>query len=170
MNNRIVVGGLMLEEHEKWSFSCHHDIIVGMRVDDVGVRRIRYVPRNVISGQLDHENCRETARMLLVVPAGEVSEIEMRDTPSGPFGAATYAGRNDVQRVWYCTRPSGFIAGVYICPADVAGDATHKMICRECARIMAMAIFDRTAWGADDPLTLALMEGLEQAERERSER
>ena len=47
--SRIAVGGLMLEQVEKWSFDFHGGIIVGRRAgDDVGLLCIRHVASNLL--------------------------------------------------------------------------------------------------------------------------
>jgi hypothetical protein len=167
MTPRIAVGGLMFEENARWSLSLHEGIIVGMRVKDSGILRIRQVERNLLSFQLDNENCLKAACHLLCVKPCQVSEREIHQTPCGPFGAGTFVGKSDVQRVWYTTRPSGLIVGIYSCPTEFAGDALYHMICSECAHLLATAIYDRPSWGADDPLTRILIEGIEAFERAR---
>jgi hypothetical protein len=168
MTPRIAVGGLMFEENEKWSFSLHEGVIVGMRVKDNGVLRIRHFERNALSFPIDHDNCMEAARRLLGVLPSQVSEREIFQTPTGPYGAGTFAGKNDVQRIWYCNRAPGLIIGAYSCPKEFVGDALYHLVCKEAAHLVATAVFDRPSWGGDDPLTRVLMDDLERAERDRS--
>jgi hypothetical protein len=166
--SRIAVGGLMLEQVEKWHFDFQGGIIVGRRDgDDVGLLCIRHVASNLLHGPLTHAYCLEVARQMLNVPDDPVEYFDALETPCGPYGAATFAGAADARRVWYCKRPPGMIVGVYSCPAQFAGDRVHSIICGECRRIMSGAIFDRPSWGGDDPLTRILIDGLEGAERER---
>lgn len=164
---RIAVGGLMLEQNEKWTFDVQFGVIVGRRDNDgVGVLCIRHVERNTLPGRLTHECCLETARQMLSVPDDPMADRDARETPCGPYGAATFVGEEDVRRVWYCNRPPGMIVGVYTCPAEFARGALCNFIRRECAHMMASAIFDRPSWGGDDPLTRVLIDGLEGAEGE----
>jgi hypothetical protein len=166
--SRIAVGGLMLEQVEKWSFDFHGGIIIGRRDgDDVGLLCIRHIARNLLPGPLTHEHCLEAARQMLNVPDDPVANLDALETVCGPYGAATFVGATDARRVWYCNRPPGMIVGVYSCPAQFAGDAVCSMIRGECRRIMASAVFDRPSWGGDDPLTRVLIDGLEGAERDR---
>ena len=61
------------------------------------------------------------------------------------------------------------IFGVYTCPIEFARDALYGVIRGECGHMIALAVFDRPSWGAEDePLTRVLIEGLERVERERS--
>ena len=166
--SRIAVGGLMLEQVEKWNFDFFGGIIVGRRDGDgVGLLCLRHIARNLLPGPLTHEYCLEVARQTLNVPDDPVANFDAMETPCGPYGAATFVGAAEARRVWYSNRPPGMIVGLYSCPAQIAGDAVSAMIRGECRRIMAGAIFDRPSWGGDDPLTRILIDGLEGAERER---
>lgn len=165
---RSAIGGLMLEENETWIFRVESDVIIGRRRnDEVGALRIRHCARNTLCGPLTHSYCIETARQMLNVPADPISYVETRETPCGPYGAATFANPREMRRVWYCNRPPGLIVGVYCCPAEFARDVLYALVCRESAHMMASAIFDRPSWGGDDPLTRVLTDGLEGAERDR---
>ena len=165
--SRIAVGGLMLEQVEKWHFDFQGGIIVGRRAgDDVGLLCIRHVASDLLPGPITHAYCLEVARQMLNVPDDPVEYFDALETPSGPYGAATFVGAADVRRVWYCTRAPGMIVGVYSCPAQYAGDAVCRIIRGECRRIMSGAIFDRPSWGGDDPLTRVLIDGPDGAERE----
>jgi hypothetical protein len=166
--SRIAVGGLMLEQVEKWSFDFHGGIIVGRRDgDEVGLLCIRHVASNLLPGPITHAYCLEAARRMLNVPDDPVEYFDALETPCGPYGAATFVGAADVRRVWYCNRPPGMIVGVYSCPARFAGDAVYRITCAECRRIMAGAIFDRPSWGGDDPLTRVLIDPPDGTEPER---
>jgi hypothetical protein len=166
--SRIAVGGLMLEQLEKWRFDFQGGIIVGRRQgDDVGLLCIRHVASNLLPGPITHAYCLEVARQVLKVPNDPVEYFDALETPSGPYGAATFVGAADVRRVWYSKRPPGMIVGAYSCPARFAGDAVYRITCAECRRIMSGAIFDRPSWGGDDPLTRILIDGLEGPEPDR---
>ena len=127
---------------------------------------LRHCERNTLPGPLTHESCLETARQMLNVPDDPIADRNTQESPCGPFGAATFVGTRDVRRVWYCNRPPGLIVGVYSCAAELARDALHTFILRECSHMVAKAIFDRPSWGGDDPLTRVLVDGLDGAERE----
>ena len=162
---RIAVGGLMLEQNDKWNFDVQVDRIVGRRYNDTGVLCIRHVERNTLPGPLSHDYCLETARRMLNVPDGPVADVDALATPCGPYGAATFTSADDVRRVWYCNRPPGLIVGVYTCPLTLARDSLYTFIRRECAHFVATAVFDRPSWGGDDPLTRVLIDGLEELEQ-----
>jgi hypothetical protein len=167
---RIAVGGLMLEENEKWTFEAVQDVIIGRRQNDEGaVLCIRHVASNTLAGPLNHEFCLAAARQLLSVPEGPASDVDAMVTPCGPYGAATFTGPRDLHRVWYCNRAPGMIVGVYTCPLERARDALYLFIRSECAHLIGSAVFDRPSWGGDDPLTRILVDGLEGLERERPE-
>ena len=162
---RIAVGGLMLGHDERWTFIVEADgVIVGRRHDTDGSLRIRHAASNTLPGRLTHEYCLETARRMLNVPDGPIDGLDALESPTGPYGAATFVGAADVRRVWYCNRPPGMIVGVYSCPAQYAGDALYRIISGECRRIMSGAVFDRPSWGGDDPLTRVLMDGADGAD------
>ena len=163
---RIAVGGLMLEQNDRWTFDVQLGIIVGRRYNDVGVLCIGWVERNTLPGSLTHEYCLAEARRLLSVPDDPVDGIDALDTPCGPYGGATFTGDEFVRRVWYCNRPPGMIVGVYSCPAERVRDPLYALARGECAHIIASAIFDRPSWGGDDPLTRVLLDGLQDAERQ----
>jgi hypothetical protein len=163
---RIAVGGLMLEENEKWTFDVQLGVIVGRRHNDIGVLCMRHAARNTLPGPLTHDYCLETARQMLSVPDGPVADVDAMVTPCGPFGAATFASADDVRRVWYCNRPPGMIVGVYTCPLQFARDRLYVFIRGECAHLVGTAVFDRPSWGGDDPLTSVLIDGLEGFERQ----
>jgi hypothetical protein len=163
--SRIAVGGLMLEQLENWNFDLQGGIITGRRYDDdVGLLCIRHVASNLLSEPLSPTYCLEVARQMLNVPDDPVTYFDSLKTPCGPYGAATFVGAADARRVWFCNRPPGMIAGLYSCPAQLAGDTLYRLISAECRRIMAGAIFDRPSWGGDDPLTRVLLEGLKSAD------
>ena len=169
--SRIAVGGLMLEQLEKWNFEFQGGIIICRRYDDnVGLLCIRHVASNLMPGPLTHDYCLELARLMLNVPADPVAYFDALETPCGPYGAATFVGAAGVRRVWYCNRPPGMIVGVYSCPTQFAGDALYAIICGQCRRIMAGAIFDRPSWGGDDPLTRILLDADPEAPDEAADR
>ena len=158
---RIAVGGLMLEQKDRWAFSVEQGIIVGRRQDDdVGLLCLRHCERNTLPEPLTHERCLTAARLMLNVADGPVSDLKAQQSLCGPYGAATFITADDVSRIWYCNRPPGLIVGVYRCPTEFAGDALHALIQRQCAELVAKAIFDRPSWGGDDPLTRVLIDGL----------
>ena len=163
---RFAVGGLMLETNERWTFDVQLGVIVGRRHNDSGVLCIRHIERNLLPGALHHADCLETARQMLSVPDGPVADVDALATPCGPYGAATFAGTDDIRRVWYCNRPPGMIVGVYTCPLQLARDDLYRFIRGECAHFLATAVFDRPSWGGDDPLTRVLIDGLEGLERQ----
>jgi len=157
--SRIAIGGLMLEQQDDWSFDVQLGLIVGRRRgDDLGLLCIRHCARNTLRGPLTHEYCLEMARQMLNVPNDPVENVEVCETPCGPYGGATFVGARDVRRVWYCNRPAGFIVGLYSCPAELARSAMHNLSRRESERMVANAVFDRPSWGGDDPLTRVLID------------
>ena len=156
---RIAIGGLMLGRDERWTFSVHADgEIVGRRYNDVGALRIRCALRNTLPARLTHESCFATACRMLKVPDHPVDGVSALETPTGPYGVATIIDGVQAHRVWYCNRAPGMIVGVYTCPATSAGDNLYSTIRSECRRFMAGAIFDRPAWGGNDPLTRVLLD------------
>jgi len=165
---RIAIGGLMLGQDERWTFSVQADgQIVGRRCNDVGALRIRHVERNTLPERLSHDYCFATACGMLNVPDHPVDSVSALETPTGPYGVATIIDGAHAHRVWYCNRAPGMIVGVYTCPAESAGDNMHSTIRSECRRFMAGTIFDRPAWGGDDPLTRALLDDPDEtAERD----
>src|SRR5688500_1579691 len=168
---RIAVGGLMLGHDERWTFIVEADgFIVGRRFGVDGSLRIRHAASNTLSGRLTHEYCLETARRMLNVPDGPIDGLDALESPTGPYGAATFVGAADVRRVWYCSRAPGLIVGVHICPNELARAPVYNLIRGECRRIMAGAVFDRPSWGGDDPLTRVLVEEPDAAADEESDR
>jgi len=156
---RIAVGGLMLGHDERWTFIVEADgFIVGRRFGVDGSLRIRHAASNTLSGPLTHEYCLETARRMLNVPNDPIDGLDAVETPTGPYGAATFVGAADVRRVWYCKRAPGLIVGVHTYPAELSRSREYNRIRGECRRIMSRAIFDRPSWGGDDPLTRILMD------------
>jgi len=86
-------------------------------------------------------------------------------SPTGPLGWGSGRWSKDYVCAWYCTRPLGLIVGVYAFPASLFNDREQQNALNECAHMVASAIFDRTAWGADEPVTRFLMAQL-AAERQ----
>src|SRR5688572_12251972 len=172
MNVRRVAGGVVLPEHNaRWTFVVQGGgVIVGRREDAEGVLCIRHAASNTLSGPLTHEYCLETARRMLNVPDGPIDGLDALESPTGPYGAATFVGAADVRRVWYCSRAPGLIVGVHICPNELARAPVYNLIRGECRRIMAGAVFDRPSWGGDDPLTRVLIEEPDAAADEESDR
>src|SRR5688572_15330701 len=173
MNVRRVAGGVVLPEHNaRWTFVVQGgDVIVGRRDDAEGVLRIRHAASNTLSGPLTHEYCLETARRMLNVPNDPIDGLDAVETPTGPYGAATFVGAADVRRVWYCKRAPGLIVGVHTYPAELSRSREYNRIRGECRRIMSRAIFDRPSWGGDDPLTRILIDDPDAAaDEERDDR
>jgi hypothetical protein len=157
MRQRTPIGGLLLEAVEGWRFSLRDGTIAGRRGMQPGVLRMRSHAPNELSRPLTHETCLQFAANFASIPEAMLRKQQTLASATGPFGWGSGRWGKDYLCAWYCCRPSGLILGVYAFPIAFFHEREQQDALHECARMVSSALFDRTAWGADDNLTRFLL-------------
>ena len=172
---RLAIGGLLLPEVAGWTFSEVDDAIVARPARGPGVLRILHVPQETMAQPVTHEFCMSVIGMVLMT-AGQPSDREMKESVTGPYGAATFVrpirrgrwrGEEELIRAWYCRRLPGMIYGLYACRRSLAHGVAYEQASAACADIMSKVLFDRVGWGAaDDPLAQVQLNMFNRVEHE----
>jgi hypothetical protein len=157
MPKRTSIGGLLLEAVAGWSFSVRDGAVAGVRGHQPGVMRITTLAANVLPNPLTHESCLQIAAKFAVVPEPMLRAQQTVASATGPFGWGSGRWGKDYVCAWYCTRPLGLIIGVYAFPVSLFDKSEQHCALDECAHMVSSAIFDRTPWGANEPVTHFLM-------------
>jgi hypothetical protein len=159
------IGPLLLEEVEGWRFSLRDGTIAGKRGTQPGVLRIINRNPNEITPPVNHESCLKAAAEFANVPLEMMRRQQTLSALGGPFGWGSARWGKDYVCAWYCCRPLGLIIGVYAFPVVLFHESEQQDALHECARMISSAVFNRPAWGADEPLTRFLMEQLDAQQR-----
>jgi hypothetical protein len=153
MVSRTPIGGLLLEAAEGWSFSLRDGVIAGKRGSNLGVLQIVYLSLNQVPHPVTHEVCLQIAAERFGIKTDRANDVHRFESATGPLGSACYRQGKDLICVWYCTRPAGLILGALSCPATLARSPDFSFTRAQCGRMIGSALFNRSEWGAADPLT-----------------
>src|SRR4051812_30875034 len=161
LRERTPIGELLLEAMNQWVFFLRDGMIVCQRGSQPGVLRLTTKAANRLTNPITHAWCLRRAARFARGPEAMLLSQQTVASVTGPFGWGSGHWRKDYVCVWYCNRPPGVILGAYAIPAELLGIPEQQRALDEAAHIVASAVFNRPAWGADEALTRFLVAQLE---------
>lgn len=155
---RVSLGDVLLIPLGEWQFQVLPGELVGRRQPRGGMLEIQTVLHDSVEGDSHEIGLREATRVARCPPWLKPFDRIQLETPTGPFGSASFHHNNDFVCVWYCYRPIGLILGAYACAWHLHTEREYRHAIGECESMLLSAVFNRPAWGATDPLTQSLLD------------